>query len=65
MNEQTQPTPEAVAAVAPGMDVGACRPRDDYQACSGPFARVAPLIMSQPGDVDLSELLLRLRRRDL
>jgi len=65
MNEQTQPTLEAVAAVAPGTHGGTHRPRDEFQACSGPFARVAPLIMSQPCDVDLSELLRRLRRREL
>ncbi|WP_027190259.1 hypothetical protein [Fundidesulfovibrio putealis] len=65
MNEQTRSTHEAVNAADPGMDGGTHRPRDEFQACSGPFARVAPLIMSQPGALDLSEMLLRLRRREL
>jgi len=65
MNEQTQPTLDAVSAARPDMAGGKRRPPGESPACSGPFARVAPLIMSQPGALDLSELLLRLRRREL
>lgn len=65
MNEQTRSALEAATPAAPGMDEGTRRPRHQFQACSGPFARVASLIVSQPGAVDVSELLLRLRRREL
>ena len=65
MNEQTQPTLEAVTAAAPGMACENHMPSGESPACSSPFARVASLIVSQPGDVDLSELLRRLRRREL
>ena len=65
MNEHTQPAHEAVNAAAPAMTGEKCRPPGESPACSGSFARVAPLIMNQPGDVDLSELLRRLKRREL
>ena len=65
MNEQTQPTLDAANAARPDMAGGKRRATGESPACSGPFARVAPLIMSQPSALDLSELLLRLRRWEL
>lgn len=65
MDTQKQPFSTAASAAEPGKSVGKIGPHGESPACSGPFARVAPLIMSQPGALDLSEMLLRLRRREL
>lgn len=65
MNEQTQPAHEDVIAVESGMPGGSDRPGDQNPDCPGSFARVAALIMSRADDVDLCEMLLRLRRWEL
>lgn len=65
MNERTQPTLKAVNAADPGMAGNKNRPHEEFPALSGSFARVAPLITGQHETLDLSEMLLRLRRREL
>lgn len=64
MDTQKQPAPEAVSAVEPGT-AGNNGAHGEFPALPGSFARVAPLIMGQHELLDLSELLLRLKRREL
>lgn len=65
MNEQPYPAGEAVNAADPGMAGGTHSSHEDFQARMRSFTRVSPLIMSPPGDMDLGELLLLFRRREL